>query len=364
MNAQELEALVPAALDTLPINFAILDDDGTILHTNHAWQEFGKSNGVDSRPDLIGTNYLEITNRAESETGQTAAVGLSEVLAGDREQFEFEYPCHSPNEQRWFLMRAASFTDGDRRYVAVAHFDITERREYQRRLETSNEHFKQFAYAVSHDLREPLRMVTRYLQLLESQYGDELDEDASEFIEFAVDGAERMREMIEGLLKYSRVETQDDPNDSVDLETVLDDVLLDLDMRIEDADAEITSESLPTVTGDASQLRHVFQNLLDNAIEYSGEQAARVRISATLDEDEWIISVSDEGIGIDSADADRVFEMFQRLHSYEEHAGTGIGLALCKRIVERHDGDIWITSDSKDGATFSFTIPAARGRDN
>lgn len=204
--------------------------------------------------------------------------------------------------------------------------------------------------------------MTSYLQLLEHNYGDEFDEDAAEFVEFAVDGAERMREMIDGLLEYSRVETQEDPDESVDLQAVLDDVLTDLDRRIESADADITSESLPTVTGDASQLRQVFQNLLDNAIEYSGEGTPRVRISATLEGDEWVVSVSDEGIGIDPADADQVFEMFQRLHSQEEHAGTGIGLALCKRIVERHGGEIWVESDLEDGSTFSFTLPAERDR--
>ncbi|QLK25348.1 ATP-binding protein [Natrinema zhouii] len=361
MNTREPEALVPAAVDTLPINFAILDDDGTILHTNRAWQEFGKANDIELRPDTIGTNYLEITRQAETEAARTAAAGLSEILTGDRELFEFEYPCHSPDERRWFLMRAAPFTDGDQDYVAVAHFDITERHEYQRRLEESNERLQQFASVASHDLQEPLRMVTSYLQLLEQRYGDELDEDAAEFIDYAVDGAERMSAMIDGLLEYSRVETRGNPFDSVDLEAVLDDVLLDLEWRIADADAELTREPLPTVIGDASQLRQVFQNLLDNAIEYSGEQAPRVTISAARDGDEWIISVTDEGIGIDPTDEDRVFEVFERLHSHEEHEGTGIGLALCRRIVERHGGDIWIDADS-DGTAISFTLPAAQSR--
>ncbi|WP_436344415.1 ATP-binding protein [Natronorubrum sp. FCH18a] len=362
MKSREPEALVPAAVDTLPINFAILDEEGTILHTNRAWREFGRANDLELQPDTVGTNYLEITAHGETETARTAAVGLSEILEDERELLEFEYPCHSPDERRWFLMRAAPFTDGDRRYVAVAHFDITERHEYQRRLEESNERLEQFAYAVSHDLREPLRMVTSYLELLERQYAGELDASADEFIDYAVDGAERMKAMIEGLLEYSRIDTRGESFDSIDLEAVLDDVLLDLERRIEESDAEITSESLPTVAGDASQLRQLFQNLLDNAIEYSGEQPPRVTISATRDEDEWIVSVSDEGIGIDSADEDRVFEVFQRLHSHEEHAGTGIGLALCRRIVERHGGEIWIDSGPNDGTTFSFTLPAVRDR--
>ncbi|WP_440764361.1 PAS domain-containing sensor histidine kinase [Natronorubrum sp. DTA7] len=377
MHSRGPEALVPAAVDTLPINFAILDDEGTILHTNRAWREFGDANDIGLPADTVGTNYLEVTAQAETETARAVAAGLSEILAGERDLFEFEYPCHSPDEHRWFLMRAAPFTDGGRRYVAVAHFDITERHEYQRRLEASNERLEQFAYAVSHDLQEPLRMVTSYLGLLERRYADELDEDADEFIGYAVDGAERMGAMIEGLLEYSRIDTRGESFDSVDLDAVLDDVLLDLHRRIEDTDAEITSEPLPTVAGDASQLRQLFQNLLDNAIEYRGEQPPRVRISATRDGDEWIVSVSDEGIGIEPEDADRVFEVFQRLHSQEEHPGTGIGLALCERIVERHGvransvkpgstdernesvgGEIWIDSGPNGGTTFSFTLPA------
>ncbi|OIB55457.1 PAS domain-containing sensor histidine kinase [Natrialba sp. SSL1] len=359
MNAREPEALIPAAVDTLPINFAILDDDGTILYTNRAWQEFGEANDIELQPDTIGTNYLTITRQANTEEAQAAATGLSEILTGDRDLFEFEYPCHSPNTRRWFLMRAASFTNGEQRYVAVAHFDITDRYEYQRRLEESNERLQQFAHVASHDLQEPLRMVTRYLQLLESRYGDDLDDDAETFIEFAVDGAERMEAMIEGLLAYSRVETQGASFDSVDLNAVLDDVLTDLSVRIDETDAEITAEPLPTVSGDASQLRQLFQNLLENALQYSGEENPRVTLSATRDEDEWILSVSDEGIGIDHEETDRVFEVFQRLHSHEEYEGAGIGLALCRRVVERHGGDIWVDSDPEAGSTFSFTLPAA-----
>ncbi|MFD1562390.1 PAS domain S-box protein [Haloarchaeobius amylolyticus] len=235
------------------------------------------------------------------------------------------------------------------------HFD---RREYIEELQASNERLEQFAYAVSHDLQEPLRMITSYLQLIEGRYGDALDEDGEEFLAYAIDGAERMREMIDGLLEYSRVETRGDPFEQIELDAVLSDVLEDLQLSIEEHDAEITAESLPTVVGDASQLRQVFQNLLDNAIEYSGDEPPRVHISAERTGDEWTISVHDEGIGLDPDDSERVFDVFQRLHTREEHAGTGIGLALCRRIVERHDGEIWIDSEPGEGTTVSFTLPA------
>ncbi|WP_224447404.1 sensor histidine kinase [Haloprofundus salilacus] len=228
------------------------------------------------------------------------------------------------------------------------------------RLETSNERLEQFAYAASHDLQEPLRMVSSYLQLIESRYGDELDSDGREFIEFALDGANRMREMVKGLLQYSRVETQADPFEQVDLDTVLEDVLEDIRVQIEESNAEITKESLPTVTGDDNQLRQVFQNLLQNAIEYSGDGPPRVSITADRADSKWVVTVRDEGIGIEPKYSENIFEVFQRLHNSGEYPGTGIGLALCKRIVERHDGEIWVESARGEGATFSFSLPVAK----
>ncbi|SDR16059.1 PAS domain S-box protein [Natronobacterium texcoconense] len=232
-----------------------------------------------------------------------------------------------------------------------------ERREYIEELQAETERLEQFAYAASHDLQEPLRMISSYLQLLERRYGEDFDEDGREFLEFAVDGAERMRSMIDGLLTYSRVETQGQPLEPVDLAAVLEDVRSDLELRIAETDAEITVESLPRVEGDASQLRQVFQNLLENALEYS-DGTPRVHVSAERHDDEWIISVRDEGIGIDPDERDRIFEVFHRLHGRDEHDGTGIGLALCERIVERHGGEIEVDSEPGEGSTFSVTLPA------
>jgi PAS domain S-box-containing protein len=235
--------------------------------------------------------------------------------------------------------------------------DVTEQREYEHKLEESNERLEQFAYAASHDLQEPLRMVSSYLQLLKNRYSDELDADGQEFIEFAVDGADRMREMIEGLLQYSRVDTQGDPFHDVALDAVLADVRSDLQVKIEETDTELTAETLPVVYGDGNQLGQLFQNLLDNAMEYSGDDSPQIHVGAERNGDEWLISVSDDGIGIDSENPDRVFEVFESLQGHEE-AGTGIGLALVERIVERHGGAIWVDSDPGEGATFSFTLPA------
>ncbi|WP_226040675.1 PAS domain S-box protein [Natrinema sp. DC36] len=296
------------------------------------------------------------------ETSDTLEPALRAALEGEERTVELEYA------GREWVLYTAPITDnrGDVfAGVSMAH-DITERKEYQRRLEEtidrleeSNRRLEQFAYAASHDLQEPLRMVSSYLQLIESRYADELDEDGEEFLAFAVDGADRMRDMIDGLLAYSRVETQGDPLEPVDFDSVLESVLADLQLQIEETDAEIETDTLPRVKGDASQLRQVLQNLLSNALEYSGDEPPQVSVDAERRGREWVISVHDEGIGIDPDDQERVFEVFQRLHSREKYSGTGIGLALCQRIIERHGGEIWVDSESGAGATFSFVLPAA-----
>jgi PAS domain S-box-containing protein len=290
----------------------------------------------------------------------------SAVGDGDTNRDMFEFG--GRNWQVW----ATPLRDGDGDIFAGLSFaqDVTEQKQHEQRLEelvdkleTSNERLEQFAYAASHDLQEPLRMVSSYLQLLERRYADDLDDDAEEFIEFAVDGADRMRDMIEGLLEYSRVDTRGDPLEPVDLDDVLAYVRADLQVRIEETNAEIAAESLPSVEGDADQLRQLFQNLLDNAIEYSGDDPPRIDISAERNAEQWVVSVHDAGIGIDPEDADRVFEVFQSLHAPDDHSGTGIGLPLCERIVERHGGDIWVDSEPGEGTTFSFTLPTAGDTD-
>jgi len=228
-------------------------------------------------------------------------------------------------------------------------------------LARSNEELEQFAHIVSHDLQEPLRMVTSYLQLLEQRYKGQLDEDADDFINFAVDGAERMRTMIEDLLAYSRVGTRGKPFQPTDTDVALDQALANLQIAIEESNAEITGDDLPTVTADESQLIQLFQNLIGNAIKFQKEDASpRIHVDAERVGDMWHFSVADNGIGIDSDDAERIFQIFRRLHSREEYEGTGIGLAVCKRIVERHGGRIWVESEPGEGSTFFFTIPAGK----
>jgi two-component system, chemotaxis family, sensor kinase Cph1 len=232
----------------------------------------------------------------------------------------------------------------------------------QQQLEESNERLEQFAYAASHDLQEPLRMVSNYLQLIENRYAEDFDEDGKEFLEYAIGGSERMKAMIDGLLEYSRVETQGDPFEPVDLNEVLADVRQDLKLSIEQSDTTIEVDELPRIDGDKRQLRQLFQNLLSNAIEYSGDEPPRIEVTAERDDDDWIVEVHDNGIGINPEDQDRIFEVFQRLHTQDEQVGTGLGLALCKRIVERHGGEIRVDSEPGEASTFSIRFQAVQQR--
>lgn len=255
-----------------------------------------------------------------------------------------------------FVASAIDTPSGDSMIAGIGR-DITERKQRQRQLEKSNEQLEQFAYAASHDLQEPLRMVSSYLQLIEERYADALDDDGREFLEFAVDGADRMRDMIDGLLAYSRLESESDSFESVELEDVIADVQDNLQVMCDEHHADITVDAVPRVEGDPGQLRQLFQNLLDNAMANSGDDPPRIRVAAERYGDRWLLSVRDWGVGIDPDNADHIFEVFQSFNGPDEK-DSGIGLALCKRIVERHGGDIWVDSSPGEGATFSFTLPA------
>ena len=224
-------------------------------------------------------------------------------------------------------------------------------------LGRSNADLQQFAYVASHDLQEPLRMVSSYTQLLAKRYRGRLDADADEFIAYAVDGATRMQKLIQDLLAYSRVSTGSQPFEPTPMGAVLSYAMDNLLSAIKDSQAIITHDRLPTVRGDAKQLAQVFQNLLSNAIKFHGDQPPRIHIAAQRKQDAWVFSVRDEGIGIDPQFAGRIFVIFQRLHTRAEYPGTGIGLAICKKIIERHGGRMWVESESGKGATFWFSIP-------
>jgi PAS domain S-box-containing protein len=252
---------------------------------------------------------------------------------------------------------------GQHVFLAVI-MDITERKQAEdhmaammKNLRASNQDLEQFAYVASHDMQEPLRMVTNYMQLLQRRYQDKLDQDANDFIGFAVDGATRMKHLIDSLLEYSQVQTRQKPFEPVDLNQILPRVLRDLEWRTLETGAQITADPLPQVYGDGLQLGLVFQNLIGNALKFRGEKLPEVHIAAEESSGHWKITVRDNGIGIEPQYQARIFKIFQRLHSHAEYPGTGIGLAVCRRIIERHGGETGVESEYGKGSSFWFTLP-------
>ncbi|AQL41381.1 hypothetical protein BV210_01020 [Halorientalis sp. IM1011] len=232
---------------------------------------------------------------------------------------------------------------------------------YRTELEQSNQRLQEFAHIASHDLQEPIRMVSSYVDLLAAEYGDELDEEADEYIDFAVNGAERMQSMIEDLLQYSRVSTEADEFESVDAAAVVEETVQSLELAIDEADATVSVEPLPTVEADREQLGQVVQNLVSNALTHAGESPT-VTVRATETDDHYRFEVEDDGSGIPENQTERIFKLFQQ-GARDSDGGTGIGLAVCDRIVSRHGGDIWIESEDGVGSTFCFTIPKRTSTD-
>ena len=264
-------------------------------------------------------------------------------------------------------IRKISMPTGNTPMFTVFLRDITERKLaveklllLNKELERSNNELQQFAYVASHDLQEPLRMVTSYMQLLSERYKGRLDSNADEFIAYAVDGATRMKSLIEALLAYSRVGTKGKEFASIECEAVLKQALNNLRMALKEEKAEVTHDSLPTIMADQQQIVQLFQNLIGNAIKFHNKQSPRVHVSAVLKDKEWIFSVQDNGIGIAPEYSERIFTIFQRLHGREEYPGSGIGLSICRKITERHGGHIWCESQPEKGTTFYFTLPAQR----
>ncbi len=299
--------------------------------------------GFGSKEEMAGQSALQYMS-TESRTG-------GEENGDGKVQIEFSISQ---------LRDSAGNTTG---FIGVAR-DVTERRkaeaQMKRMLEDlarSNAELEQFAYIASHDLQEPLRMISSYTQLIAKRYRDKLDADGVEFIEYAVDGASRMQERIQSLLTYSRVGTRGKEFEPVNCEDVIEQTLSNMQVPIKRSGATITHDPLPTVIADDTQMLQLFQNLIENGIKFHSDKPPEIHISAKEQDEDWLFSFSDNGIGIDPQYNDRIFVIFKRLHAKGEYAGTGVGLALCKKIVERHGGRIWVESEPDKGATFCFTIP-------
>ncbi|HEY1242933.1 MAG TPA: PAS domain S-box protein [Bryobacteraceae bacterium] len=340
-------------LETLPAMVCLLTPHYHIAFANRSFREkFGESDG--------GHCY-------EHCYGKSAPCDFCEsynvLKTGQPHHWEVRAPNGSVIDCHDF-----PFTDVDGTpMILEMDFDITERRRNEEalarqtaELARSNAELQQFAYVASHDLQEPLRAVASFAKLLSERYHDRLDNDANDFIGFAVDGARRAQLLINDLLAYSRVGTRGKPFARVDCESVLQDTLADLALAVEDSGGQVTHDPLPVVDADETQLGQVFRNLIGNALKFHGAEAPRVHVSAGRAGGDWRFSVRDNGIGIDCQYSETIFAVFQRLHTTTEYPGTGIGLAIAKKIVDRHGGRIWVESEPGKGSTFYFTIPVRK----
>lgn len=358
---QESETRYRRLHETMRDAFVQLDLDGRIVDFNPAYQEM-IGHGDDA---LRGLSHTSLTpskwHAAEAEIVQTQVIRL-----GRSEVYESE---HIRADGTVFPVELRTFLIQDDAHNPIGMWsivrDITQRKqaEVEREkamlaLEKSNEDLKQFAYVASHDLQEPLRMVSSYTQLLEERYRNRLDEKANKYIHYAVDGAARMQALIRDLLAFSRVETHSHEFKPVEAQNALGVAVVNLKTMIDDTGALVISDDLPRIQADETQLSLLFQNLINNGIKFQNKfQTPRIRISAVRQIDCWRFSVQDNGIGIESKYKDKIFQVFQRLHTRHEYPGTGIGLALCKRIIDRHGGQIWFESSPGEGTIFYFTVP-------
>jgi PAS domain S-box-containing protein len=343
--------------DSVPDLIAIIDNRHRILRINKA---MAQRLGIEAE-QCVGLPCYEYVHGL---SGPPAFCPHSHTMKDCKQHME---EILEPRLGGHFLVSTTPLFDEQGRLVSSVHVarDITEikqaEEERERLLEDlkrSNKELEQFAYIASHDLQEPLRMVSSYVQLISQRYKDRLDRDADEFIDYAVNGTAYMQTLLNDLLTYSRAGTTSEPFALTDLNSVLGRAIVNLKNLIDDSHAEIKHEGLPAVYAHKVQMVQVFQNLIGNAIKFHGSELPRVHISAQQENNEWIIRISDNGIGIDPKYFNRIFHIFKRLHSREKYDGTGIGLAICKKIVEKHGGRIWVESEPGKGSTFCFTIPA------
>ncbi len=365
-ESKEAEARYRGLLEAAPDAMVVVDVSGEIVLLNlQAERQFGYT-----RDELLGQKVKNIipegfAERLIADGTRSAAEALAQQMGTGIELYGrrkngSEFPIE-------IMLSPLQSAEGI--LVTAAIRDISVRKESEKRLvkalvelKRSNEELQQFAYVSSHDLQEPLRMVASFTQLLSKRYKGRLDSDADEFIAFAVDGCNRMQTLIQDLLAYSRAGATDKLLRETSSEVALNDALANLRETIQENDAVVTHGVLPAITSDGTQLTQVFQNLVSNALKYRSAEVPRVHVSAEKDgRNEWIFSVQDNGIGIDPQYFERIFVIFQRLHGREEFKGTGIGLAICKKIVERLGGSIWIQSQLGMGSTFSFALPENKG---
>jgi signal transduction histidine kinase len=351
-------------LDAMPVGVFIIDHTGAPYFANQAAQTIlGKGINAEAGPDQLAEVY-QLYMAGTHELYPKEKMPIIQALGGQLATTD-DMEIHRPDRTIPIMMWASPVFNarGNVLYATAAFSDMSDPKEAEnklkattRELKRSNAELEQFAYIASHDLQEPLRKVGSYMELVADRYREQLDQDGREFIDYAVDGARRMKVMINDLLVYSRVGTKGKPFAPTDTTKVMQDVLNDLELTIQDNDARITFDALPVVTADESQMQQLFRNLIGNAVKYRGQDPPRIHVSAQRRKQAWRFSVQDNGIGMEARFFQRIFQIFQRLHGPGRYNGTGIGLAVCKKIVERHGGGIEVQSTPGQGSTFYFTI--------
>ena len=340
--------------EAMPQKIFTATADGAVDYVNRQWVEFV---GVSSN-EIRGFAWTRFIHPDDAEE----SLRLWKHSVQTTESFEFIHRLRrADGVYRWHLSRANALRDagGASSLWIGSHTDIHEERETAKNLERITEDLKHFAYAASHDLQEPLRIVMSFTQLLSKEYKGSLGAKADQYIAYAVEGAQRMEDLLKGMREYWQAsERGEDHLAAIDCNGVLSAALLNLQESIASSGAVITHDSLPTVWADQGMLVQIFQNLIGNAIKYRSEKPSQVHICAARNSaDEWVFTVKDNGIGIDPQYAEKIFNMFNRLHG-NKYPGSGIGLALCRKVVERLGGRIWVESKPGQGSNFSFTIPS------
>jgi len=315
--------------------------------------------------ELIGKSSLSFVLAEDRDAVRENAVRM--LKGGCSLGYEFRI-INKQAKIKWVMETVVPIYYRRKRATLGSLIDVTERKQMEERLQQitaemqrSNTELEQFAYVISHDLQEPLRMVSSYTQLLAKRYSNKLDADADEFISYAVNGAKRMQTLLHDLLEYSRVGTRGKPFSPVNCEHVVEQAMANLKIAIKECSASVSYDTLPTVIGDEGQLVRLFQNLIGNALKFRQDEAPQVQITAQRRNNIVTFSIKDNGIGIDPQHSQSIFEIFRRLHTREEYPGTGMGLAICKKIVERHGGHISVQSQPGQGSTFYFSVDTAGG---
>jgi PAS domain S-box-containing protein len=349
-------------VEGLPVGVVVSTPSGEILEANPA---FAAMLGFASPESVTRRSFTKFFVQPSMASNWRSQLEASRTVGNLDVQLQ-----RMDRSQMWVRISSWAVEDGPtgiRQIQSIVeeteefHIAQSELARRSQALARSNAELEQFAYVVSHDLQQPLGMISSYLELLEGSIDDTLNDESRDYLDRAVRGAERMQEMVDAVLGFARVDTRGDEFAPVDLAVIVQNVVDELRETIEKTNASITHDTLPTVVADGAQLHQLLHNLLANALKFVAERPPRIHLSAIQNASEWQVSVRDNGIGLEPEASERIFVMFQRLHTQDEYPGTGIGLAICKRIVERHGGRIWVESQPHRGATFIFTLPKRSG---